>query len=98
MAISRKAMNTLMELYLGDSVILYLKGMNVVIPSETGHMDISPMLQGVVMDVDETFLHLGNGDMIQKSIFHENVGLIESMVIEDPMINFDMAASPEEIN
>lgn len=98
MALSKKAVQTLVELYMGDSVILYLKNMNVVVPSETGHMDISPMLQGIVMEVDDTFIHLGNGEMIQKSVYHENVGLIESMVVEDPLINFEMPEHDSEIN
>lgn len=98
MAISKKAMTTLRDIYLGDSVVLYLKDMNIIIPTEAGNMDISPMLQGIMMDIDETFVHLGNGNMVQKSIYHENVGMIESLVIEDPLINFDMPENETEIN
>jgi len=98
MAISKKAMTTLRDIYLGDSVILYLKDMNVVIPTGDGNMDISPMLQGIVMDVDETFIHLGNGDMVQKSVYHENVGMIESLIVDDALINFDMPERDSEIN
>lgn len=99
MAISKKAIKTLMDLYVGDLVVLYLKGMNVVVADEnSGEMNITPMLQGIVMDVDEAFIHLGDGDIIQKSIYHENVGLIESLVIDESLISFDMATNESEIN
>lgn len=98
MAISKKAMKTLQDLYLGDTVILYLKGLNVLVASAEGQMDITPMLTGIVMDVDETFIHLGDGGMITKSIYHENVGLVESATIDEMMINADMAQNDSEIN
>lgn len=98
MAISKKATKTLLDLYMGDTVILYLKGLNVLIASEGGQMDITPMLTGIVMDVDEAFIHLGNGDMITKSIFHENVGLIESAIMDEMLISTDLATDESEIN
>lgn len=99
MAISKKAMKTLMDLYAGDSVILYLKNMNVIVAhEESGQMDITPMLAGIVMDIDETFIHLGDGNMIQKSIYHENVGLIENSSLEDLLITADLPVNDSEIN
>lgn len=98
-AISRKATKTLNDLYLGDTVILYLKGMNVLIANEeAGQMDITPMLTGIVMDIDETFIHIGDGNMIQKSIYHENVGLIESASMEEMLISADLPTNDSEIN
>lgn len=99
MAISKKAVKTLMDLYVGDHVILYLKGMNVLVTNEeAGQMDITAMLQGVVMDIDEEFIHLGNGDMIHKSIYHENIGMIETLIIEESLISLDMPENDTEIN
>lgn len=98
MAISKKALKTLHSLYLGDIVVLYLKGMNVLVAHEEGQMDVSPMLTGIIMDIDECFIHLGDGSMITKSIYHENVGLIESTTTEDMMISPEMASSESEIN
>lgn len=98
MPIGKKATKTLQDLYLGDTVVLYLKGLNVLVPHGDGQVDITPMLTGIVMDVDETFIHLGNGDMISKSIYHENVGLIESAIMEEMLISPDMAADDSEIN
>lgn len=86
-----------MDLYAGDTVILYLKGMNVLIAHEDSQMDVTPMLTGIVMDVDETFMHMGDGNMIQKSIYHENIGLIESATVPD-LISVDYPATDSEIN
>lgn len=96
--ISKKATKTLQDLYLGDTVVLYLKGLNVIVAHEEGQMDVTPMLTGIVMDIDDTFIHLGDGNMITKSIYHENVGLIESATIDEMLISPDMATTPEEIN
>lgn len=99
MAISKKVIKTLQDLYLGDTVILYLKGLNVLVGNEEmGTIDVTPMLTGIVMDTDETFIHLGDGNMITKSIYHENIGLIESTTISEMMITPDMAISDSEIN
>lgn len=97
--ISKKAVKTLIDLYLGDNVILYLKGMNVVIPNEEGgSMNISAMLQGTVMDIDDTFIHLGDGNMTGKSIYHENIGLIETTLVDDTILAFDFPSNDSEIN
>lgn len=97
--ISKKAVKTIQDLYLGDLVVLYLKGMNVVVANEEmGQMDVTPMLNGILMDVDETFLHLGDGSMITKSLYHENVGLIESASMDDMFVMPDMPQDESEIN
>jgi hypothetical protein len=98
MAISKKAMKTLQDLYFGDTVILYLKGLNVMVAHDDGQLDVTPMLTGIVMDVDEAFIHLGDGSMITKSIYHENVGLIESTTLEALAISPEMATNESEIN
>ena len=98
MAISKKATKVLQDLYIGDTVILYLKGLNVLVASDEGQMDITPMLTGIVMDIDEAFVHLGDGNRITKSIYHENIGLIESTTIDEIFISPDMATSESEIN
>lgn len=97
MSIGKKAVKTLIDLYAGDTVVLYLKGMNVLIANEEQQMDVTPMLTGIVMDVDDTFIHLGDGNMIQKSIYHENVGLIESATMPD-LIAIDYPTTDSEIN
>ncbi len=98
MSISKKAANTLIDLYMGDSVIIYLK-MNVVIPNEeAGQMEISAMLNGIVMEVDEDFIHIGDGETITKSIYHENIGLIESLVIDESMLSTELPENDLEIN
>jgi hypothetical protein len=97
--ISKSALKTLLDLYLGDTVILYLKNINVVIPNEDGeHMDVSAMLTGMVMDIDENFIHLGDGDMIKKSVYHENIALIESMIVDNNLISDDLPENDLEIN
>lgn len=99
MALSKKAVKTLMSLYLGDNCVLYLKDMNIVVAhEEAGQLDVTPMLAGIVMDIDESFIHLGDGSMIQKSIYHENVGLIESTSVPEFLISPDMASNESEIN
>ena len=98
MAISKKATKTLSDLYVGDIVVLYLKGLNVLVQHEEGQMDVTRMLTGIVMDIDEAFIHLGDGSMITKSIYHENVGLIESTTMEEMLISPDMASNESEIN
>ena len=99
MAISKKAAQTLMDLYAGDDVIIYLKGMNVVVQNEEGsQLDVSPMLHGIVMEADETFIHLGDGEIIKKSIYHENVGLIENLVVDNALLGYDAAETDMEIN
>jgi hypothetical protein len=99
MAIPKKSVQILMDLYQGDSVILYLKGMNVLIAhEESGQMDITAMLTGIVMDIDEAFIHLGDGNMVTKSIYHENVGLIETTTVEEMLITPELATNDTEIN
>lgn len=98
MSLSKKATRTLLDLYMGDTVVLYLKGLNVVVAHEEGQMDVTPMLTGICMDIDEAFIHLGDGNMITKSIYHENVGLIESASSEEMLISPEMAINDSEIN
>lgn len=98
--ISKKAVKTLLDLYLGEHVILYLKGMNVVLPNaDGGAVDITAMIQGIVMDIDDTFMHLGDGNMTSKSIGHENIGLIEAnTLMDETMMGMDFPTNDTEIN
>ena len=97
--ISKGAVKTLFDLYMGDNVILYLKNMNVVVGNdETGQMEISAMISGIIMEIDQDFIHIGDGEMITKSIYHENVGLIESMLVDESLISLDLPENDLEIN
>ncbi len=91
MSITAKAVKNLRELYFGELVVIYLKGMNLVIPDEEkGQIDITAMVQGIIMDIDESFIHIGDGELINKSIKHDDYGVIELVMASDPFMNDDM--------
>lgn len=97
MGISKAAIRNLSQLYIGELVVVYLKGMNIVVSNEdVGHMDVTPMLQGIIMDIDESFIHLGDGGQILKSIKHDDYGVIELAMPPDPFMDLDISSS--EIN
>lgn len=99
MAISKGALKNLKYLYLGELCVIYLKGMNIVIAhEEAGQMDVTPMLQGIIMDIDEAYIHLGDGDAINKSVKHDDYGVIELVIPQESLMDFDMPINDSEIN
>lgn len=98
MNISKGAVKSLRDLYFGELVVIYLRGMNIVVQQGDDQMDVTPMLQGIIMDIDQSFIHLGDGDQIHKSVKHNDYGVIELASMPEPLINFDMANDDSEIN
>jgi hypothetical protein len=97
--ISKSAVKNLRELYFGELVIVYLKGMNLVVPNEEmGQVEISAMVQGIIMDIDEAFVHIGDGEFINKSIKHDDYGVIELVMANEAMMSSDMAIGDEDVH
>lgn len=89
--ISKTAVKNLRDLYFGELVVIYLKGMNLVVPNEDmGQVEISAMVQGIIMDIDDTFMHIGDGEFINKSIKHEDYGVIELVMSNESLLTSDM--------
>ncbi len=82
MTISKTAVKTLMDLWVGEMVVIHLKGINLVIhEDENKSIEVAPMIQGFCYDIDSSFWHLGEDieSGVTKSLPHESVGLVELM-------------------
>ena len=76
--ISKQAVKKLREIYLSELVTVYLKDMNIVSTNEEGtQVNISPMLDGILID-------------ILRTIPHSTVGLIEISTTSGDLMDSDM--------
>lgn len=97
--ISKNAVQKLLEIYLDETVTIYLRDMNIVTVNEAqGEVKISPMIEGYVIDIDLDFFYLGLPDgSILRTIPHATVGLIEMSAINQ-FISEDMPTDGDIIN
>lgn len=81
MSLSKASVKLLSESYLGQQVVVFLKDLNITtFDEEAGEARISMAIDGIVVEIDADFLHLGLPDgSITRSIPHTSVGLIEIM-------------------
>lgn len=80
MAITTKSVKNLRECFLDEYVIIYLKDLNVVLPSPDGQeMNITAMIDGYVVDIDENYVYLGlpEDQTVLKAVAHESAHMIE---------------------
>lgn len=97
--ISKAAVKKLCDIYLDQVVIIHLKNMSVVTVDNSGNeLKVSPMIDGLILDIDEEFIHIGMPDgHIYKSVPHDTVGLIEIMEM-DAFITADLPSADEEVH
>ncbi len=97
--ISKTAARKLCQMYLDETLTVYLRDMNIVtVNQEQSEVKISPMVEGYVIDIDQDHIHLGLPDgSVLKSIPHSSVGLIEMSFVAQ-MIDADMPTSDEEVH
>lgn len=100
MSISGRALKNLRATYLDQQVIVYLKNMQVVAPTEDGNgMNITAMISGLVVDIDSDFYHLGLPDStILKSVPIIDAGLIEIMIAAEDQIMFELPNDGDEVH
>lgn len=71
--ISKTSVKNLKKHYLHENIIIYLKDTNVPVPDSEGNiMEVSGVIMGCVLDVDQDFIHLGDNGYIEK-VYHMEV-------------------------
>jgi hypothetical protein len=97
--ISRTAAKRIFEIYVDEIVTIYLRDMNVVSVNESQQeVKISPMIEGLLIDVDTEYIYLGLEDgSILRSIPHATVGLIELSTLMS-MIDQEMPDVGDEVH
>jgi hypothetical protein len=97
--ISKLAAKRIFEIYVDEMVTVYLRDMNIISVAENQQeVKISPMVEGLVVDVDTEYIYLGMPDgSILKTIPHQSVGLIEITFVAE-LIDADMAQSDDEVH
>lgn len=98
--ISKNAVRKLIEIYLDENITIYLRDMNIVTVNESqGEVKISPMIEGLVIDIDQDFFYLGLPDgSIMKTVPHETVGLIEMAFTGGDLIDMDMPTNEDDVH
>lgn len=97
---SKSAVRKLREIYLDETITIYLREMNIVAVNESqGEVKISPMVEGYVIDIDQDFFYLGLPDgSILRTIPHATVGLIEMSFVGEVMLDQDMPGSEDDVH
>lgn len=101
MALTSKALKRLRSQFLDETVIIYLKGMDVVTVTPDGEqMSISAMTEAYIVDIDECFLYLGLPDgTITRVISHEIAPMIElAMSAEDQVMAMELPGDGEDVH
>lgn len=98
--ISKAAAQRLLELYVGELIVVHLKNMNIVTTNENQEMiELSPMVEGFVVDIDRNFIYLGTADgMVLKTLTHDVVGIIEVNNLMEEMLSNDMPVSEGDVH
>lgn len=96
---SKSAVRKLRQIYLGETITIYLREMNIVTVNEAqGEVKISPMIEGHVIDIDQDFFYLGLPDgSVLRTIPQASVGLIEMTAINQ-FIDEDLPTDEDTIN
>lgn len=97
--ISKNAVRKLREIYLDETITIYLREMSIVTVNESqGEVSMSPLIEGYFIDVDQDFIYLGVPDgTIFRTIPHATVGLMEITEINQ-FISEDMPTDEDIIN
>ena len=74
-----KLIKSLKECFVGETVVFYLKELNIPAVTESGEeLSVNAMIDGFVVDIDEGFYYLGNMDgSIDKVISHDVIAIVE---------------------
>lgn len=81
-----KSVENLKKAFIGELVVVFIKGMDVAIVSEDGKsMNISSMVEGYFVDVDEDYIYLANNfeGPIKRSISHDIAKMIQIAPTEE---------------
>lgn len=101
MALTSKALKRMRAQFLDETVVIYLKGMDVVTVSPNGEeMSISAMTEAYVVDIDECYLYLGLPDgTVTRVISHEIAPMIElAMSAEDQVMAMQLPGEGEDVH
>lgn len=92
MSRTKAVVKKLQTLYLGEICTLYLKDMQIITVDENqAEVKINVMLDGLVLDIDGDYVHLGNEDgVITKSIPHDLIGIIEIAFVGGEIMDMDV--------
>lgn len=84
MALTSKSLKKLRELYLDELVTFYLKDLNVPLPTEDGQIQVTAMIAGIVLDIDEMYYYVGDPHTGQfcRTIEHSAAPIVELASIE----------------
>lgn len=98
MAINKASVKALAKQYLDEVIVVHLNNIQVVTVDEGGHeMKIAAMIDGLVNEIDQDFIHLTSREGFPRTIPHSMVGLIELAVLEEDL-SFAMPENGEEIH
>jgi len=95
-----KKRTKLADLYLGEDVVITLKMSNVnILDPSSGSVYRTQQVQGVVVDIDDSFIHLGSnqGDIL-KSVDISDIGVIELNVEIPPELLAEMPTNDKDIH
>ncbi len=97
MAISAKAVKRLKDAFVDQTVIIYLKGMNVIVANEEQQeMNIAAMIESYIIDIDENYLYTGTPDgNITRIISHDTAQMVELQLNGDMM---EMPSFDEDVH
>ncbi len=97
--ISKDAVDRLMEHFLNEDVVIYLRDMNVVVVNENQEeVSLSAMTTGFVLDIDQDYFYLGTPDgNVTRTISHDVAQMIE-LAIPKEEFDLDQLETGEEIH
>lgn len=95
--ISKASLKHLRDIFLGETVLVYLKDMKIAAVNDEGEMTtMSGMVDGLLVDIDESFLYFGDNDgNVEKIINHEAVSIMEISQEEETVFNIELPSEEE---
>lgn len=84
-----KSTSSLKALFLDQIVVFYLKDLNIATFDEEGNdMQINAITDGFVVDIDDEFFYLGDGQgNVEKVISRTSVAMLEKMKMENNIVS-----------
>lgn len=83
-----KTVQTLKELYVENYVVIIMKDMKMMAMVNDEELQVSSMMEGYVVDVDEYFVYLSDDEKsdVSRAVKHDIISIIQISPDEDDVI------------